>query len=47
MSRREREGKYSLKMRNWIISNALFLPLSLFGKLSGRGEVIAVYGEKV
>lgn len=47
MKRRKKEGKYSLIMRNWIISNALFLPLSLFGKVSGRGEVIAVYGEKV
>jgi len=47
MRQRKHEGKYSFRMNNWIISNALFLPLSLLGKLSGRGEVIAVYGEKV
>jgi len=47
MRERKREGKYSFKMKNWIISNAIFFPLSLIGKLLGRGEVVAVYGEKV
>lgn len=47
MKKRKREGKFSFKINNWIISNALFVPLSFIGKILGRGEVIAVYGEKV
>jgi len=47
MNKRKREGKYSFKIKSWIILNALFLPLSLTAKLMGKGEVIAVYGEKI
>ncbi len=47
MRQRKRKGKVFLLIRNRIMANILFFPLSLIGKLSGQGEVIAVYGEKI
>ena len=47
MRLRKRKGQFSLIIKNQMILNTLFLPLSLIGMLSGKGEVIAVYGEKV
>jgi len=47
MRNRRRDGKISFRIHNWIAANALFAPLSFIGKLLSRGEVIAVYGEKI
>lgn len=47
MNKRKREGKFSFKIKNRTIANAIFVPISFIGKMFGRGEVIAVYGEKV
>ena len=47
MRQRKKKGLFSFIIKNRILLNALFLPLSIIGKIMGKGEVIAVYGEKV
>ena len=47
MRQRKKKGLFSFVIKNRILLNALFLPLSVIGKIMGKGEVIAVYGEKV
>jgi len=45
MDKRSEEGRRSLKFSNPFVANLLFMPLAMLGKLTGYGEVIAVYAE--
>lgn len=46
MKRRKRNAWLSFKLKNKIFANLLMLPISVIGKIIGKGEVLAVYASK-
>lgn len=47
MRSRKKNGKLSFVIKNRVLGNAVFFPFSLTGKIINKGEVIAVFAEKV